>query len=81
MTEPSYLPLFTGVEVCKLESSAKQYATYYNFYFNETELIPMDCVHKCSGHMHCSHKKEVPEQGFQIDLVHIVTCLGLLYCT
>ena len=21
----------------------------------KTELIPMDCVHKCSGHMHCSH--------------------------
>ena len=47
----------------------------------KAELIPMDCVHKCSGHMHCSHKKEVPEQGFQIDLVHLVTCLGLLYCT
>ena len=27
MTEPSYLPHFTGVEVCKLESSAKQYIT------------------------------------------------------
>ena len=39
----------------------------------KTELIPMDCVHKCSGQMHCSHKKEVPEQGFQIDLVHLVT--------
>ena len=40
MTEPSYLPLFTGVEVCKLESSAKQYATYYNFYFNENRINP-----------------------------------------
>ena len=40
MTEPSYLPLFTGVEVWKLESSAKQYTTYYNFYFNESRINP-----------------------------------------
>ena len=40
MTEPSYLPLFTGVEVCKLESSAKQYTTFYNFSFNEKRINP-----------------------------------------
>ena len=40
MTEPSYLPLFTGVEVCKLESSAKQYTTYYNFSFNDKRINP-----------------------------------------
>ena len=40
MTEPSYWPLFTGVEVWKLESSAKQYTTYYNFYFNESRINP-----------------------------------------
>ena len=40
MTEPSYLLLFTGVEVCKLESSAKQYATFYNFYFSEDRINP-----------------------------------------
>ena len=40
MTEPSYWPLFTGVEECKLESSAKQYTTYYNFYFNESRINP-----------------------------------------
>ena len=40
MTEPSYWPLFTGVEVWKLESSAKQYTKYYNFYFNESRINP-----------------------------------------
>ena len=38
LTEPSCLRLFTGVKVCKLESSAKQYTTYYNFYFNEKRI-------------------------------------------
>ena len=75
MKEPSYLPLFTGVEVCKLESSAKQYTTYYNFYFNENRinpdgLCPLNVPATCTAHI----KKEVPEQGFQIDLVHLVTC-------
>jgi len=40
MTEPSCLRLLTGVEVCKLESSPKQYTTYYNFYFNEKRINP-----------------------------------------
>ena len=40
MTEPSCLRLFTGVEVCNFKSSAKQYTTYYNFYFNEKRIKP-----------------------------------------
>lgn len=56
MTEPSYLPLFTGVEVCKLESSAKQYTTYYNFYFNENRinpdgLCPLNVPATCTAHI------------------------------
>lgn len=56
MIEPSYLPLFTGVEVCKLESSAKQYTTYYNFYFNENRinpdgLCPLNVPATCTAHI------------------------------
>ena len=80
MTEPSCLPLFTGVEVCNFKSSAKQYTTYYTFISMKKKLIPVDCVYKFSGLIHCSHEKKVPELGFQIDLMHL-TCWWLLYCT
>ena len=42
----------------EIGSLAKHHPTYYNFYFNEKELIPVDCVYKFSGHIHRSHEKK-----------------------